>query len=593
MGNQDQRRRRPLGLVIRYAMPVCLLLAAGCSGQDINRGKPTAAAPPDNGVSAPAPLDNAAGAIPSPAKSLFVINGEPVASDELRSFIMIMDPEAMKNQGAEVAGLTDQLINNRLMAAEAVKAGLDKTDEVRSRLESKLNRLWRDAYWVHGVLPTLKVSDKEIMARMPEIEELVSIQQLVVESKEKAEALRAKAVAGGDFDAIVKENTEGLTAKNAGKVGFIKANSTMYEPALVKAIFKMKPGEYTPVVSTQIGFSVIKVLERKSIEQGRKEWLAENRKSVSEKILSERWTKKLDKLVRSHKVVTNQKTVDAYREARKKKEKLVPLLERTVFSIDGRPFLLGDLIDPSGMGVVHGEETLEVIVNKRAEEFAIAREVERLKIKELAPDVALNERILRESILGRAYVNHRCRDIRVTSDELKKYYDDNPSEFVKDAATGFSFIETRSKARLDKIYADLQSGMPFGEVADKWSDNKKLPGGKSAPVPESMITPEFAAVKALKVGEYLKTPIVLKAPKENVELFIIARKDAVVEKSVIPFEAADKGTIEKALLARKRAEVVKGVMMELRKNNKVEFRPEYEAFRKSFVRMTNNQRGAK
>lgn len=592
MGNQYQRRLTS-GFVIRYAMPVCLLLAAGCSGQDVSRTKPTSATPADNGVPVQASVDNAASAMAGPTKNLFLVNGEPVTSDELRIFIATVDPEAMKDPGPEIPGLTDQLINNRLLAPEAVKAGLDKTDELRSRLESNLNRIWKDAYWVHGVLPTVKISEKEIMASVPPIEEMVSIQQLVVESKEKAEALRAKAVGGGDFDAIVKENTEGLSGRNAGKIGFIKANSPMYEPDLVKTIFKLKPGEYTPVVSTQIGYSVIEVLERKSAEQGRKEWLAANRKAISDKIRSQFWNKKLDKLIRSHKVVTNQKTVDAYHEARKNNKSVEPLLSRTVFSIDGHPYLLGDLVDPSGMGFVHGEGTLEVIVNKRAEEFAIAREVERLKIKQLAPEVAFKERFLREKFLGRAYVNYRCRDIRVSPAEIRKYYDENPSEFVKDTATGFSFIETRSKARVEKIYADLQAGMPFGEAADKWSDNKTLPGGKSVPVPESNISPEFAAVKALKVGEYLKKPIVLKAPKENVELFVIARKDEVVEKRRIPFEEAEKGDIEKALLARKRARVVNDILFELRKNNKVEFLPEYEAFRKTFVRMTNNQRGAK
>jgi parvulin-like peptidyl-prolyl isomerase len=582
-------------MLARLALPFLVLGSVGCSGQEAARTKAAAPAAVENAAAPTATVDNAAAgnSVASAAKVLFTINGEPVTADELKSFMFTQDAESAKEGGGALAGLTDMFINNRLLAAKAVEAGLEKNPTVRSRLNSKMNGLWNDAYWVHAVRPSLKVTDAEIYARAPKMEELVSIQQLVVPSRETAEDVRAKAVAGADFDKLVEEHSEGLTAKNKGKVGFIRRSSTMYEAPLLDELFKLKVGEYSRVSSTPIGFTVIRVLERKSVEQSRKEWFADSRDRVRREIESDAWRKKLEGLVAKRKVKVNQKTIDAYMAARKKKADVTPLMAKTVFTIDDVSFLLGDLVDPSGMGIVHGENTLEIVVNKRAEEYAVAREVERAGIKAKVPEIAMKERAIREAVLARAYVNWRNRDLKASPAELRKYYDENPAEFVEHRKMGFSFIETRSKTRLEKIYAELKAGKPFGEVADAWSDNKQFPGGKAGMVAEEQITPEFAAVKSLKVGEYLQSPIVLKAPKENIELYVIARLDKVADGGKIPYEQANKDTIEKAVMAGKRGDVVKAVMEELRKSAKIQFNPEYESFQKTFAKMTSHSRGAK
>ncbi len=79
------------------------------------------------------------------------------------------------------------------------------------------------------------------------------------EAKKRAEALRARAVAGDDFASLAaKHSDDPITAKNGGDIGFL-AKGTMPE-AFDEAVFSMEIGEISEVVETPYGFHVIKTL---------------------------------------------------------------------------------------------------------------------------------------------------------------------------------------------------------------------------------------------------------------------------------------------------------------------------------------------
>lgn len=562
------------------AIAFLVFFSAGCS-------RPQGQEKPSNQVTvtenASVPADNGSAALET--NVLFTINGEPVHTAELRIFMQGVAPEKAGDAAAALPGRVDTFINNRLIAAKAVKEGLDKDPAVRSRMEVRGNQLWRDPYWNRVVLPAVRIDEKALRAKIPPMEEQISLQQIVANTEAEAERFRGRVVSGEDFGKIAQENSVGLTARNEGKVGFVRRDTTMYDRAVTDVLFRMKVGEVSPVLHTELGDSVFKVLERRTADQFRKEWLDQNRKRLVGELEQEAWDKDMDRLFRKKKVVVNRKVIDAYMAARKKSAPLDTFLQKTAFTIDGVSFLLGDLIDPSGTGVIHGEGTLEIIVNKRAGEFVVAREVERLGLREHFPEIRSRERLIREDILAREYVRHRTRDLKVTKEELRGEYEARKERLVVPRSFDVSLIETKSKARLEEIFAMLKSGAPFDEVAEKWSDNRKLKGGRLGFVEEDRIAPEFADVRKLKVGEYSKTPIRLHAEKENVDLYFVARLNAVREKKPISFKEADKDSLGKAVMARKREVVVESILGELRKENVVTFAPAYSRFVESYGKM--------
>ncbi|MHB9061716.1 MAG: peptidylprolyl isomerase [Desulfobacteria bacterium] len=502
-----------------------------------------------------------------------------------------VSPEEVGSGRAAVPMLTDSFINNRLMAVLAAKEGIDRHPSVRSRLETRLDRLWNDAYWSEVVRPTIRVDDTELMKRAPRMEDMVSLQQLIVGTREEAEQLRARALKGEDFGELIKAHSLGLTAKSGGMVGFVKKDSAMYEPAFLTTLFGMKTGEFTPVTKIGIGYTVARVLGRKTADQSRKEWFDGNRARLRQEREKELWDKAKDRLLRKHKVVVNRSVVDAYMKAREKNTPLTAMMGKTVLTIDGAPMTVADLTDPSGLGIVHGSQTLDLIVRKRVDDYVVAREVESLHLKDKFPEVSLRERLQRENLLARAYIDHQCRDLKVTPADRKAFYEANKGRFVQERSLDVSLVETRSRNRADEIYKELRNRVSFADVADRWSDNKKLKGGRLGFIPEDKIAPEFASVRKLKVGEYAKTPIRLHAKSENVDLYVIPMLNAVREKRTLPLEEVDRASIDKAVMARKREDVVSRILKELKRSNKVIFMPEYDRFAASLEEHTKKQGG--
>jgi peptidyl-prolyl cis-trans isomerase SurA len=125
-------------------------------------------------------------------------------------------------------------------------------------------------------------------------------------AKQKAEAILQKVRAGGDFANLAKQYSEGPSAQNAGLLGTFRTGELL--PGFEAAIAKLKPGEISEPVRTQIGWHLIRLesvqesnykpleavreeltaeLKRAKFERNYKEWLENLRQQSYIKILYE------------------------------------------------------------------------------------------------------------------------------------------------------------------------------------------------------------------------------------------------------------------------------------------------------------------
>jgi peptidyl-prolyl cis-trans isomerase D len=106
-----------------------------------------------------------------------------------------------------------------------------------------------------------KVRARHLLVRVPKD----APEAKVTEAKERAEALRARVLAGEDFAKLAADASEDPGSKqNGGDLGFFQRGQ-MVKP-FEDVAFVMEPGAVSDVVKTDFGFHVIKVEEKKPAE---------------------------------------------------------------------------------------------------------------------------------------------------------------------------------------------------------------------------------------------------------------------------------------------------------------------------------------
>jgi peptidyl-prolyl cis-trans isomerase C len=195
---------------------------------------------------------------------------------------------------AQVA-VTPEEVDRRVLAlaseypAESFDAALAQGQTTRSELEKKTKEQ----------LTIEKLFDKEVYARVAVTEdqirryfdahtaeftepEQVRASQIVVKGLDDAKKLQQQLWAGKKFPDLARRYSLGPEARVGGDLGFF-ARGVM-PPQFDEQLFKLPVNQVSDVVSTDYGFHLFKVMEKKA---GRKRELAEVRGQIEKRLLGE------------------------------------------------------------------------------------------------------------------------------------------------------------------------------------------------------------------------------------------------------------------------------------------------------------------
>ncbi len=202
------------------------------------------------------------------SKVLAKVDGQPITEADLAL--------ATSTLGAQVAQLPedmrkravlDRVIDMRLVAAAAAKAGLDQSPAYKARMEQVRAQLLV-AEFVKGKIDPL-VTPEKIKARYDkdaaafDPPEEYHARHILLKTEDEAKAIIADIAKGGDFAKIAEEKSQDPgSAKQGGDLGFFSAGDMV--PEFEKATTELKAGEVSKTpVKTQFGFHVIKLEEKR------------------------------------------------------------------------------------------------------------------------------------------------------------------------------------------------------------------------------------------------------------------------------------------------------------------------------------------
>jgi len=176
------------------------------------------------------------------------------------------------------------------------------------------------------------------------------------------------------------------------------------------------------------------------------------------------------------------------------------------------------------------------------------------------------KRIIEKQILVNDTVI-KLKNINITDEDAKKYFDNNPDQFKRPETVKIRQILVNTKQEADDAYMALQAGANFEKLASLKSidENLRKSGGDIGYVSKGMLLPEIEKeIFSLKAGEITK-------PLQVANGFAILKVEEIRPAGNIKFEEV-KENLKLALLNQvlnqKKAELIN----ELREKAKVEIK---------------------
>lgn len=165
--------------------------------------------------------------------------------------------------------LLDELIDQRLLALEAMRRGLDETDETRRRIAAAQERILGNIL-VETVVDSAVTEDGirrmyEEQVDLVELGDEVRARHILVDTLEEARAIVAELEGGADFAQLALDRSKDDTTRlEGGDLGYFTPE--MVTSAFARAAFDTPVGRVSEPFRSEYGWHVLKVEDRRADE---------------------------------------------------------------------------------------------------------------------------------------------------------------------------------------------------------------------------------------------------------------------------------------------------------------------------------------
>jgi hypothetical protein len=195
---------------------------------------------------------------PDTIETIAVIDGAPVALASFRAYFEANAGRPIaESRPAVVSGLFDQFLREETWRREA---GLSSGDENAQRRDAPAALLARAGDAIRPSPADIREEYDRHPDRYRRPEE-ASVARIFTRSKPEADRARGRLTAGGDFGAVAREVSRSPDAPRGGRVGWVRRGDLPSE--FEEAVFRLKPGGISPVISAEEGFLIFTVTERR------------------------------------------------------------------------------------------------------------------------------------------------------------------------------------------------------------------------------------------------------------------------------------------------------------------------------------------
>lgn len=460
--------------------------------------------------------------------------------------------------------LVNKMIGDQVVIMEAYKEGIDNEVEAAAGFAEQKERLLLDVLYKKEIVGKAKATESEMKKEYRRMQEEMHAWHILVEAKEQADSIYQMLKEGADFAQLAKERSIDPTVKdNAGDLGFFRWGKMVLE--FQEVAFKMKEGEISRPVKTTYGWHIIKLIERREVEQPPYE---EAKRLIQPKLERDKKESKLKeyfgKLKKKVGFKINEETLDFLMTIKEEVPPDTLGLRRA-----------GDFLDLSQFTPEERGMTLftydkgKVIVEEFAQKFNDIpqpyrpRLSDREKIGEIAfqslvKDLLLDEaretkleesedfkkewRVVKEKEMAKRMKGEVIlKGVGISDDETKSYYDRHKDRFILRSQVQVREILVETEEEAEEILKQLKKGADFATLAMEKTIRTyaKNSGGDLGSFTRSRHPELFDAAMEMKKGS-LGGPIKIKDRQLGEGYAVIKLEDKTEEKLQPLEEVKDK-----------------------------------------------------
>ncbi len=397
------------------------------------------------------------------------VNDEPITVQDLQdSFTSSHQGHGVFLAGQDaITAFLDKEVEKRLLVQEARRVGIDQHPQVQKVRESLRRRRATEAFYKEQVNGRAVVTDEAIAAAHERLGFRFSTRHILVDTRQEAEAARARIVGGEAFGEIARAVSRSDTAVKGGDLGIVRWGQI--DPALEARLWTLKTGELSEPFQTEQGWNVLSVVERVEAERPKIEQVRNQIKARLTQREKERLTRTLhrDLLDRAKAVIRESVVIEAA---------LADDLKKTdaravVAEGDGERITLGQvlpLVDSGGLRKYSAGQrergmrrfletelarrlaTAEAVAKGYGDRPAFRRKIER------ATESALLDRFLDAVVLAK---------LVVADAEAESYWAANQEAFTEPRAVKLNAFFVETEAEASAIVGALDDGKDFRTLA--------------------------------------------------------------------------------------------------------------------------------
>lgn len=180
-----------------------------------------------------------------------------------------LPPREFKSEAEELnvkKATLDDLIEDKLFILEAKNRGYDKEEEHRKSLEKIEQETAIKQMYNEMIEKKVEATDEDVGELWQKLGEEAKVRVIVVETKEEAEQVLEELKGGSEFEQLAKaKSIDKKTALQGGDIGYVTWDR--FDDKFSQAIFALNPGEIGDVVELRDRYYLIKVEDRREVEQ--------------------------------------------------------------------------------------------------------------------------------------------------------------------------------------------------------------------------------------------------------------------------------------------------------------------------------------